>query len=85
MRGELLWFNEAKGQGLIRTDEGERIAVDRSGFVPGHVPEGRCAGTTVTFEREAPGPDGVARALGVAVLDEQPGRRARMRHHRGGN
>ncbi len=27
MQGQMLWFNEVKDHGFIRTDEGERLAV----------------------------------------------------------
>ena len=32
MRGQMLWFNEAKDHGFIMTDEGERLAVAGEGF-----------------------------------------------------
>src|SRR4029453_3724699 len=51
MRGKLLWFNENKKFGFIRTDEGERLYVHLTGFAVGHVPSGPCAGTVVDFER----------------------------------
>src|SRR5437588_48973 len=41
--GSMLWFDEAKGYGFILTDAEERLYVDRTGFVPGQVPVGRCA------------------------------------------
>ena len=42
--GKMLFFNEEKDYGFIRTAEGERIAVNRAGFLPGEAPVGRCAG-----------------------------------------
>jgi hypothetical protein len=39
----MLWFNEAKDFGFILTEEGERISVHRSAFLPGEAPVGRCA------------------------------------------
>jgi cold shock CspA family protein len=80
MRGKLLWFNEDKKFGFIRTDEGERLYVHLTGFAAGHVPNGPCAGTVVDFERLSDGgPDGTAQAVGVAELQELPARRARLR------
>ena len=32
MQGQMLWFNEVKDHGFIRTDEGERLAVGGTGF-----------------------------------------------------
>ena len=52
MRGEMLFFNDTKSFGFIRTEEGERLYVHRDGFLPGTPPEGRCAGKKVTFERQ---------------------------------
>jgi cold shock CspA family protein len=81
MRGELLWFNEAKGFGFIQTEDDERLYVHLSGFMPGQVPDGPCAGTKVTFERQDNGgPDGTPSAVDVAPLDDVPARRARLRH-----
>jgi cold shock CspA family protein len=80
MRGELLWFNETKGFGFIRTEEDERLYVDRSGFLPGQVPVGSCAGTKVSFERVPGGPEGDGQAVEVSVLqDDVTGGRARRR------
>jgi len=41
--GTMLWFDEANDFGFILTEEGERISVHRSGFLPGETPVGRCA------------------------------------------
>jgi hypothetical protein len=38
----MLSFDEAKDFGFILTEEGERISVHRSGFLPGQAPVGRC-------------------------------------------
>ena len=35
MRGQMLWFNEAKDYGFIMTDEGERLAVAGDGLRQG--------------------------------------------------
>ena len=90
MRGEMLFFNDTKSFGFIRTEEGERLYVHRDGFLPGKPPEGRCAGKKVTFEREEL--EGVLtyereaiegehshQAVGVAMLEEAMGGRARLR------
>ena len=53
MRGRMIWFNEEKGFGFIRTDDGERLYVDRTGFEPDGPPVGRCAEKPVSFLREA--------------------------------
>ena len=84
MRGKLLWFNEVKGFGFIRTEDDERLYVDRSGFEPGQVPVGRCAEKQVTFERETADVEGGYQAVGVSILDEIPGSggRARLRRQR---
>ena len=77
LRGELLWFNEERQDGLIALDDGSRIVVLGHGFAPGHAPVGRCAGTPVSFELAYE--DGEARAVGVAVVEDDPARRARSR------
>ena len=80
MRGRLIWFNPEKQHGFIRTEEGERLLVEESGFEPGHLLGDRCAGTPLTFEREAPDAEGEARAVRVSVVPEVAPRRARSRH-----
>jgi cold shock CspA family protein len=77
MRGEMLWFNEAKEYGFIRTDAGERLYVHRDGFVPGAVPVGRCAGKLVDLQLVAD--DLGRRAVAVSFVDERDVRRARPR------
>jgi cold shock CspA family protein len=79
MHGTLLWFNQTKEHGRINADDGEQLTVHRSGFRPGHVPDGRCAGTPVMFERIASGPEGEPRAVDVAVVEQSAQRRARRR------
>lgn len=83
MRGELLWFNEDKNHGFIRTEEDERLYVHRSGFLPGEPPQGRCAGTKVTFEREAVAGEHEFQAVGVQLVQEASGGRARLRRSGG--
>jgi cold shock CspA family protein len=75
--GKMLWFNSEKGHGLIRTEEDERLRVDESGFSPGEVPEGRCVGMDVSFERELAG--GEPRAVNVTFVTATVGLRARRR------
>jgi hypothetical protein len=73
----MLWLDEAKDYGYILTDEGERLYVDRSGFVEGAAPVGRCARRPVRLtvsER-----DGRRIAIEVALVPEEPQRRARRR------
>jgi cold shock CspA family protein len=79
MRGTMIYFNEEKDVGYIRSDEGERVQVLREDFLPGHAPVGRCNGLEVEFslsESEEP----VAVEVSV-VADDNP-RRARRRSSR---
>ena len=77
MRGQMLWFNEAKDYGFIMTDEGERLAVSGEGFAKGEKPEGRCAHKVVTFEVDETGSE--RQALNVVFEPDTVARRARMR------
>jgi len=62
----MLWFNEAKDHGYIRTEEDERLLVAGDGLAEGEQPEGRCAQKPVTFEIDANGIVGVsAKDLGT--------------------
>ena len=77
MKGEMLWFHEAKDYGFIRTENGERLYVERDGFVDRAAPVGRCAGLPVRLsigER-----DGRRIAVTVALVTEEAPRRARRR------
>ena len=76
MRGEMLWFNEAKDHGFIMTEEGERLAVAGEGFTRGARPVGRCAHKVVTFEIENRA--GRRQARNVAFPPEVQPRRARL-------
>jgi hypothetical protein len=76
MRGTMLWFNETKDLGALRTDEGDRIDVSGAAFLEGEKPLGRCAGKAVEFER---GTEGVRR---LAFVSESNPRRARVRRSR---
>src|SRR4029079_1835519 len=77
MRGQMLWFNEAKDYGFIMTDDGERLAVAGDGFAKGEKPEGRCAHKVVTFEVDESG--GERQAQNVVFEPDVVSRRARMR------
>ena len=73
----MLWFDEAKDYGFIVTDEGERLYVDRDGFVDGAAPVGRCARLPVELsigERA-----GERIAIDVSLVSEERPRRARRR------
>jgi hypothetical protein len=73
VRGTMLWFNEAKNLGALRTDEGERIEVPGTAFLPGEKPVGRCAGKAIEFESAT---CGISRIAFVPVVSP---RRARLR------
>ena len=75
-RGTMLWFNEAKDFGALRTSEGDRVDVPGTAFLPGHKPLGRCAGRAVEFEHV----DGRVSAL--AFVEDLIPRRARLRRSR---
>ncbi len=79
MRGTLIWFNPVKRHGFIRTEDGERLLVEASGFQRGHMLGDRCAGTALTFERDETNDE--ARAVEVAVVPHIEPRRARLRRH----
>jgi cold shock CspA family protein len=81
MEGTMLWFNPAKHHGFIFTDEGERLRVERDGFVDGQLLGERCRGTRVTFERAAEQLD-TPKAVNVAVVPLDAARRARSRGRR---
>ena len=77
MRGEMIFFNDEKHLGFIRTEEGERLCVRRSGFA-GEAPVGRCGGMVVSFAvRET---DGEREAVDVVPVEERAHGRARRRH-----
>jgi cold shock CspA family protein len=80
MNGTMLWFNAAKGFGLISAGDEERLPVDLSGFRPGEAPAGRCAGREVVFETV--GSSGEQQAVNVRFIPEAASRRARSRHGR---
>jgi hypothetical protein len=72
----MLWFNAAKDRGELRTDDGERIEVPGTAFLPDEKPVGRCAGKAIEFEAL----EGAVRR--IAFLPELSPRRARLRHRR---
>jgi hypothetical protein len=76
----MLFFNAEKDYGFIRTSEGERIAVNRAGFVSGEAPEGRCAGLAVELT-PVETPEGRI-ATGVSLVVEKEAGRARRRSSR---
>ena len=67
MEGTMLWFNPARRDGFIFTDEGERLRVDRDGFADGQLLGERCRGTRVTFDRSREQLD-APRAVNVVVV-----------------
>jgi hypothetical protein len=73
MRGAMLWFNAEKDLGALRTDDGERIEVPGTAFLPGEKPVGRCAGKAIDFEPL----EGAVTC--VAFVSEVSRRRARRR------
>lgn len=73
----MLWFNAAKGFGLICTEDEERLHVAASAFEAGEVPEGRCAGREVVFDFALNG--GEKQVVNVRFLAETVSRRARVR------
>jgi cold shock CspA family protein len=82
MQGTMLWFNLDKGHGFIHTEDGERLYVDRSGFLRDHEPRPRCKGSVVSFHRQER--EGELRAVEVSfVVNDQP-QRARLRTPRSG-
>ena len=82
MEGTMIWFNPAKRHGFIRTDEGERLRVDETGFEAGNVLGDRCGGTRVRFDRSLAELE-EARAVNVTVLTpDVAARRARLRGRR---
>jgi hypothetical protein len=77
MRGKMIWFNEKKDLGFIRTDEGERLSVLGPAFAGGKRPEGRCAEAVVDFVIDTGGDE--RQAKNVILVEEDAPRRARMR------
>ncbi len=76
LRGKMLWFNEAKNQGIISTEDAERLPVDGSAFVD-EPPQGSCSGLVVEYDLETT--DDGPRAARVRVILDPIARRARRR------
>ena len=74
----MLWFNEVKDFGFISTEAGERLFVHGTGFARGDRPQGRCAGTAVSFHVAQ---DGGTRKAEEAVLEAEISPRRARRHH----
>jgi hypothetical protein len=72
----MIWFNEDKDVGALRTEDGERVEVPGSAFAPNSRPVGRCAGKVVEYDLV----DGAVAE--ISLLEEDAPRRARMRHRR---
>jgi len=82
MQGTMLWFNLDKGHGFIHTEEGERLYVTRSGFLPHNEPAPRCKGREVSFHRQAR--EGEPQAVEVSFIERDQPQRARLRSPRSG-
>jgi hypothetical protein len=80
MNGTILWFNDVKDLGVITAEDGERLSMLGTGFAAGERPQGRCAGSPVTFQIAQLGEE--RRAEDVRFVAEIAPRRARMRHAR---
>lgn len=74
----MLFYNAEGDYGFIRTEEGERIAVSKTGFVD-ECPEGRIAGKAVTLVPVET--DDGRIATEVEFVEEKLGKRARRRTH----
>ena len=72
----MLWFNEVKDLGALRTSEGERIEFSGDAFAPGEKPVGRWAGKAIEFDAV----DGTVEA--IAFPPEVAPRRARLHGRR---
>ena len=77
MRGKMIWFNDKKDHGFIRTDEDERLKVLGTGFAAGERPVGRCADAVVNFEISEG--QGTRHATNVRFEPDVVARRARRR------
>jgi hypothetical protein len=72
-QGTMLWFNELKDVGALRTPTGERLDVPGTAFATGHKPIGRCAGKAIEFVAAGEA------VTSVAFVDEPAAGRARRR------
>jgi cold shock CspA family protein len=74
----MIYFNEEKGVGFIRTDDGDRVQVVRDDFLDG-APIGRCGGLEVEFRLVG---GAMPEAVEVSLIEEDAPRRARRRSSR---
>jgi hypothetical protein len=77
VQGQLRWFNEERGDGVIESEDGVRYTVLANDFRVAP-PVGRCAGLEVVFSAADD------RATEVTLLEYADPRRARLRGHRAG-
>ena len=77
MSHTVLSFDEAKDFGFILTEEGERISVHRSGFLPGEAAIGRCPRRAVRLTASVQ--NGKRIALDMSTAPEVAHGRARRR------
>jgi hypothetical protein len=75
-RGTMLWFNEVKDLGALRTDDGTRIEVPGEAFSAGEKPRGRCAGLEIEFQVLS------SQISGISFVPVVAPRRARKRSRR---
>jgi len=75
----MIWFNTSKGFGFIRTEDDERLYIATEGFAPEHLPQGRCAGLELLFDREPADVEGGYQAVEARIVEDSPQRRARAR------
>jgi hypothetical protein len=73
----MLWFDEANDYGFILTEDGERLYVDRDGFVERAAPVGRCARLPVRLSVSER--DGTRVAVDVSLVPQETYGRARRR------
>lgn len=72
----MLWFNEVKDLGALRTDDGTRMEVAGEAFSAGEKPRGRCAGMEIEFQVLT------NRISEIAFVPVVAPRRARVRRRR---
>lgn len=77
MRGTILWFNEVKDAGLIRSADGEQFAVSGCDFTGGKRPQGRATKAVISFEVSGSEDRTVSQ---IAFVPEEAHGRARPRH-----
>lgn len=80
MRGTLLWFSDTKDQGMLTTEDGDRIPVPGHAFCGDRGEAGRRRGLPVRYELASNGSE--PSVASVSLLPSVEPRRAR-RHSRG--